>query len=153
MKAIVASKRTHRQCRVEPLLWWWIDTLDKKRGLCQKARSNSVSNDLAMHSNTIQNIYQDECPPSILRSEAVMKLLASLIKNTAAPLYCCGTLSFPSIFCLGHSRRRSGNCSNNASTMAVTIYPGERVLTRMPYWPHSEARFRASWSTPALLAL
>jgi hypothetical protein len=61
-----------------------------------------------------------------------MKLLASLMQKTAAPLYSSGTLSFPSIFCVGQSRLRSGYFSNRASTMAVAMYPGEMVLTRMP---------------------
>lgn len=75
------------------------------------------------------------------------------MRKTAAPLYSCGTLNLPSIFCVGQSRRLSGYCSKSASTMAVTMYPGEMVLTRMPYCPHSEARLRASWMTPALEAL
>jgi hypothetical protein len=37
--------------------------------------------------------------------------------------------------------------------MAVTIYPGEIVLTRMPCWPHSLARFLDNWMTAALLEL
>ena len=98
-------------------------------------------------------VYQAACPPSIRRSAPVMKLLASLIKNTAAPRYSCGALSLPSIFCVGQSRFRSGYCSNRASTMAVTMYPGEMVLTRMPWGPHSDARLRPSWMMPALEAL
>lgn len=93
------------------------------------------------------------CPPSIFKSEPVIKLLASLMRKTAAPRYSFGWLNFPSIFCVGQSRRRSGYCSNKASTMAVTMYPGEMVLTRMPWPPHSAARLRASWMTPALEAL
>lgn len=50
-----------------------------------------------------------------------MKLDASLIKKTAAPLYSFGMLSFPSMFCVGQSRRRSGYCSNNCSTICVTM--------------------------------
>ena len=98
-------------------------------------------------------IYQAQCPPSIRRSEPVMKLLASLIRNTAAPLYSSGLLSLPSIFCFGHSSFRSGYSTNNASTIAVTMYPGLMVFTRMPYMPHSDARLRASWTTPAFEAL
>jgi hypothetical protein len=98
-------------------------------------------------------IYQAQCPPSIRRSDPVMKLLASLIKNTAAPLYSSGLLSLSSIFCFGHSSFRSGYSTNNASTIAVTMYPGLMVFTRMPYMPHSEARLRASWTTPAFEAL
>jgi hypothetical protein len=37
--------------------------------------------------------------------------------------------------------------------MAVRMYPGERVFTRMPYWPHSAAKLRASWMTAALEGL
>jgi hypothetical protein len=51
----------------------------------------------------------------------VIKLLASLIKNAAAPLYSSGLLNLPSIFCFGHSSLLSGNFSNSASTIAVTI--------------------------------
>jgi len=82
-----------------------------------------------------------------------MKLLASLIKNTAAPLYSAGLLSLPSIFCVGHSTFLSGNLTNSSSTMAVTMYPGEMVLTRMLCTPHSDARLRPNWMTPALEAL
>jgi hypothetical protein len=65
--------------------------------------------------------YQAVCPPSILKSLPVIKLLASLMQNTAAPLYSSGTLSFPSMFCVGQSRLRSGYFSNRASTMAVAM--------------------------------
>ena len=123
-------------------------------------------------------IYHAVWPPSIFMSLPVMKLEASLIKNTAAPRYSCGKLNFPSMLCVGQSLFRSGYCSNlkavgervsmysimvttlqvpgytyNFSTMAVTMYPGETVLTRIPYWPHSAARLRASCSTPALEVL
>lgn len=37
--------------------------------------------------------------------------------------------------------------------MAVTMYPGEIVLTRIPCWPHSLARFLDNWMTAALLEL
>ena len=37
--------------------------------------------------------------------------------------------------------------------MAVTMYPGLMVFTRMPCWPHSLARFLASCITPAFEAL
>jgi hypothetical protein len=110
-----------------------------------------------------------EWPPSMRRSEPrasqyhprtlamrclpVIKLLASLIRNAAAPLYSWGLLSRPSIFCLGHSVFRSGNVVKRSSTMAVTMYPGEMVLTRMSNSPHSLARLRPSWSTAALDAL
>jgi hypothetical protein len=86
--------------------------------------------------------YQAECPPSIFRSDPVMNELASLIKKTAAPLYSCGFDNLPNIFCVGHSAFRSGNLTNSSSTIAVTMYPGEMVLTRMLYCPHSDARFR-----------
>jgi hypothetical protein len=69
----------------------------------------------------ISHPYQAVCPPSILKSLPVIKLLASLMQNTAAPLYSSGTLSFPSIFCVGQSRLRSGYFSNRASTMAVAM--------------------------------
>jgi hypothetical protein len=85
--------------------------------------------------------YQAQCPPSMRISLAVMNELASLIRNTAAPRYSSGLLSLPSMFCVGHSRFLSGYLTNRASTMAVTIYPGEIVLTRIPCWPHSLARF------------
>lgn len=88
--------------------------------------------------------YQALCPPSILKSAPVIKLLASDIKKHAAPLYSSGLLNRPSIFCFGHSIRLSGNFSNKASTMAVTMYPGEMVLHLIPYSPHSEARLRES---------
>lgn len=65
--------------------------------------------------------YHAACPPSILRSAPVMKLLASLIRNTPAPRYSSGPLSLPSMFCVGQSVRRSGNCLNSSSTMAVTM--------------------------------
>jgi hypothetical protein len=84
-------------------------------------------------SNNLRWHYQAACPPSIRISLPVIKLLASLIKNTAAPRYSSGLLNLPSIFCVGQSRLLSGNCSKSASTMAVTMYPGEMVLTRMPY--------------------
>jgi hypothetical protein len=94
-----------------------------------------------------------ECPPSIFKSDPVMNELASLIKNTAAPLYSRGFDNRPSIFCVGQSALRSGNLTNSSSTIAVTIYPGEMVLTRMLCCPHSEARLRPSWMTPAFEAL
>jgi hypothetical protein len=43
--------------------------------------------------------------------------------------------------------------TNSSSTIAVTIYPGEIVLTRILCWPHSEARLRPSCMTAALEAL
>ena len=97
--------------------------------------------------------YHAAWPPSILRSAPVIKEDASLIRNTAAPRYSSGLLNFPSIFCLGHSTFRSGYSLNSSAVIAVTIYPGEMVLTRIPNWPHSEARLRASCTTPALEAL
>lgn len=69
----------------------------------------------------IDTDYQAQCPPSILRSAPVMNELASLSKKTAAPRYSLGSLSLPSIFCVGQSRFLSGNFSNSASTIAVTI--------------------------------
>jgi hypothetical protein len=56
-----------------------------------------------------------------IEDSPVIKLLASLIKNAAAPLYSSGRDNLPNIFCFGHSSLLSGNFSNNASTMAVTI--------------------------------
>jgi hypothetical protein len=56
-----------------------------------------------------------------IEDSPVIKLLASLIRNAAAPLYSSGRDNLPSIFCFGHSSLRSGNFSNSASTMAVTI--------------------------------
>lgn len=58
---------------------------------------------------------------SILKSLPVIKLLASLNKNTAAPLYSSGLLTLPNIFCLGQSVLLSGNLLNNSSTISVTI--------------------------------
>jgi len=66
-------------------------------------------------------LYHAACPPSILRSDPVIKLLASEMRNTPAPRYSSGLLSRPSIFCVGQSRRRSGYWSKRASTMAVTM--------------------------------
>lgn len=37
--------------------------------------------------------------------------------------------------------------------MAVLMYPGDRVFTLMPYWPHSCATDRHSCCTAALLLL
>src|SRR5271170_3736712 len=65
--------------------------------------------------------HQAQWPPSILRSEPDIKLLASLIKNTAAPRYSSGLLSLPSMFCFGHSVSRSGNLSKSIVTMDVTM--------------------------------
>src|SRR5690349_10353885 len=53
----------------------------------------------------------------------------------------------------GQAVRLSGTASNRLAVMAVTMYPGEMVLTRMPCSPHSEARLRASCRTAALDAL
>lgn len=39
---------------------------------------------------------------------------------------------------------KSGLVARSMSVMAVRMYPGERVLTRMPYWPHSCATLRHS---------
>lgn len=97
--------------------------------------------------------YQDIWPPSIRRSAPVMNELASDSKKTAAPLYSSGLLSLPSIFCVGQSVLLSGKRRNSSSTIAVTIYPGDIVLTLIPYWPHSDARFFANCKTPALEAL
>ena len=97
--------------------------------------------------------HQAVCPPSIRISAAVIYELAGDIKKTAAPLKSSGLLSFPSMFCFGHSSLLSGNFLNNSSTMAVTIYPGDMVLTRMLYSPHSEAKFLANCKTPAFEAL
>lgn len=82
-----------------------------------------------------------------------MKLLASLSKKTPAPRYSDGVLRRFSMFCLGHSVRLSGYVVKSASTMSVTMYPGEMVLTRMLCWPHSAARLRAIWITPAFEVL
>ena len=82
-----------------------------------------------------------------------MKEDASLIRNTAAPRYSSGLLSFPSMFCLGHSTFRSGYSLKSSSVIAVTMYPGDIVLTRIPCAPHSDARLRASCTTPAFEAL
>ena len=100
-----------------------------------------------------RTVHHAVCPPSIFTSAPVMKLLAGLSRNTAAPLYSSGLLSLPSMFCVGHDSLRSGYLTNSASTMAVTMYPGLMVLTRMPYGPHSAARLRPSWMTAALDAL
>lgn len=61
--------------------------------------------------------YQAACPPSILRSDPVINELASLSKNTAAPLYCSGVLKRPSIFWDGQSVSRSGKRSNSSVTI------------------------------------
>lgn len=61
--------------------------------------------------------YQAACPPSILTSAPVINELASLSKNTAAPLYSSGLLSLPSIFWDGQSVLRSGKLSNSSSTI------------------------------------
>jgi hypothetical protein len=37
--------------------------------------------------------------------------------------------------------------------MAVLIYPGDKVFTLIPYWPHSWATERHSCCTAALLLL
>jgi hypothetical protein len=94
-----------------------------------------------MTKTSTRPIYHAQCPPSMRMSLAVMNELASLIRNTAAPRYSSGLLNLPSMFCVGHSRCLSGYLTNRASTMAVTMYPGEMVLTRIPCWPHSLARF------------
>ena len=57
------------------------------------------------------------------------------------------------MFWRGHSVSRSGNLSNSARTMSVTMYPGEIVFTLIPCWPHSDARLRPSWITAAFDAL
>lgn len=74
--------------------------------------------------------YHAQCPPSIRRSDPVMNELASLTRNTAAPLYSLGADSLPSMFCVGHVSLRSGYLTNNSSTICVTMYPGDMVLTR-----------------------
>ena len=51
----------------------------------------------------------------------VMKLLASLIRKAAAPLYSRGWLNRPSIFCFGHSVFLSGYVTKRSSTIAVII--------------------------------
>jgi len=97
--------------------------------------------------------YHAAWPPSILKSDPVMNELASLSRNTAAPRYSDGFESRPSMFCVGHVSLRSGYLMKSSSTIAVTIYPGEIVLTRMLCSPHSDARLRASCMTPAFDAL
>jgi hypothetical protein len=77
--------------------------------------------------------YQAQWPPSMRKSLPVMKLLASLSRNTAAPRNSSGILSRFSMLPFAHSSRLSGYVSNNASVIAVTMYPGEMVLTRIPY--------------------
>jgi hypothetical protein len=69
----------------------------------------------------IKSDHQALCPPSIRKSAPVMKLLASLMRNTPAPLYSSGFERRPSIFCLGHSSWRSGNVINKSLTMSVTM--------------------------------
>jgi hypothetical protein len=82
-----------------------------------------------------------------------MKELASLNKKTAAPRYSSGFDRRPNMFCVGQVSLRSGYFLKSSSTMAVTMYPGEIVLTRMLCSPHSDARLRASCITPAFDAL
>jgi hypothetical protein len=60
-----------------------------------------------------------------------MNELASLTKNTAAPRYSLGADNRPSIFCVAHDSLRSGYLTNSSSTICVTMYPGEIVLTRI----------------------
>jgi hypothetical protein len=98
-------------------------------------------------------LYHAAWPPSILRSAPVMNELASLNKNTAAPRYSSGFDKRPNMFCVGHVSLRSGYFLKSSSTIAVTMYPGEMVLTRMLCSPHSDARLRASCITPAFDAL
>lgn len=62
----------------------------------------AVANDLRVSD------YQLVCPPSIFMSAPVIYELAGLRRNTAAPLKSSGLLSLPSMFCFGHSVRRSG---------------------------------------------
>ena len=82
-----------------------------------------------------------------------MNELAGDIKKTAAPRYSSGRLNRPSMFCFGQSSSRSGYWTNRSTTILVTMYPGDMVLTRMPDAPHSAAKFLANCKTPAFEAL
>lgn len=84
-----------------------------------------------IRSSVLSHVYHAQCPPSILRSEPVMNELASLTRNTAAPRYSFGADNRPSMFCVGQVSFRSGYLTNNSSTICVTMYPGEMVLTRI----------------------
>ncbi len=133
---------------------WRLDAFKDAKIRCMERTVLQLLDGLSAKDNDVCDcLYQAQWPPSMRRSDPVMKLLASLIKKAAAPLYSSGLLNLPSIFCVGHSLSRSGNLSKSFLTISVTIYPGEMVFTRMPNSPHSEARLRASWSTPALEAL
>lgn len=92
-------------------------------------------------------------PPSILRSAPVIQELAGASKKIAGPLKSAGAPKRPSIAPLIQVSSISGSSCNSLSVIAVLIYPGDKVLTRMPYFPHSWAKDRDSCSTAALLVL
>jgi hypothetical protein len=69
----------------------------------------------------LQASHHAQWPPSMRRSDPDMKLLASLIKKTAAPRYSSGLLNLPNMFCFGHSVSLSGNFSKSWVTIAVTM--------------------------------
>lgn len=138
-------------------VWRWsendIMAAERSRGIRIPSRSTAHTTYTQSWSSNVVRNYHAEWPPSIRKSLPVMKELPSDIKKMAAPRYSSGADNRPNMFCVGQSRRRSGYFSNSASTMAVTIYPGDMVFTRIPNWPHSEARFRESCNTPAFDAL
>lgn len=74
-------------------------------------------------------------------------------RNTAGALKSSGAPSLPRSAPAIQIFSKSGFVARSASVMAVLIYPGDRVFTLMPYWPHSCATDRHNCCTAALLLL
>ena len=76
--------------------------------------------------------YHDVCPPSTIRLFAVMKLLAALIKNSAAPLNSRVSARPTNMFSRSHSSFNQGTSLKFLRTMGVKMRPGDIKLTRIP---------------------
>lgn len=104
--------------------------------------------------NTALPTYAEaQWPPSTLRSAPVMNELPCDSRNTAGALKSSGAPSLPRSAPAIQIFSSSGFVARSASVMAVLMYPGDRVFTLMPYWPHSCATDRHSCCTAALLLL
>lgn len=82
-----------------------------------------------------------------------MKELPCDKRNTAGALKSSGAPSLPRSAPAIQIFSKSGFVARSASVMAVLMYPGDKVFTLIPYWPHSCATERHSCWTAALLLL
>ena len=76
--------------------------------------------------------YQAVWPPSITNEAPVIKVLASLSRKIAAPLYSAGDDNLPNMFSFSQSSFNPGASSKFFSTIGVIIWPGHKAFTLTP---------------------